>query len=95
MGRDKNSRSTSWFPAEDASKLFKPLALMYYKLAGVLPSEGIVESLFSLSGFVLDGRRYNLNDDSVKSIVLLHMWQNLCDEVDLIEDDNEMEIDNI
>ena len=51
----------------------RSLALLYYETAGPLPSEGVVKRFYSLSGFILEGRRYNLDDENTITISLKHL----------------------
>ena len=73
---------TSWWEhvvqtdiIEDA--IFEPLALYYYKIATVIPAEGVVEGFFSIAGFIFDGRRYSLDAENLKAICLQYLWTHL------------------
>ena len=50
--------------------IFLPLAELYYKLAHIIPAEGVVEGFFSIAAFIFDSRRYNLSADNLKSVCL-------------------------
>ena len=58
-------------------RIFETLALYYYKIATIIPAEGIVEGFFSIAGFIFDGRRYNLDADGLKTICLQYLWRHL------------------
>ena len=62
---------------EDGDLIFLPLAELYYKLAPIIPAEGVVEGFFSIAGFLFDSRQYNLTAENVKSVSLQYLWQKL------------------
>ena len=58
-------------------RIFEPLALHYYKIATIIPAEGVVEGFFSIAGFIFDGRRYRLDAESLQTICLQYLWRHL------------------
>ena len=58
-------------------RIFEPLALHYYKIATVIPAEGVVEGSFSIARFIFDGRRYSLDSENLKAICLQYLWKHL------------------
>ena len=54
----------------------KLLAFIYYKVAPVTPSEALVERFYSITGFIWDNRRYNLNSHNVLCVTMKHLiWK--------------------
>ena len=58
-------------------KRFKILSRLWRRIGTVKAASAGAERMFSLSGFVLSGRRWNLNPTSVMNVCLQHQWINL------------------
>ena len=67
----KNDPSAFWCPNKHR---FPLLSRLWRRVGSIKASSAYVERVFSHGGFVLMARRWNLQPESVSSIVMLHQW---------------------
>ena len=57
--------------------LFPGLSRLWRRVAVVAAASADVGRVFSIAGWITSARRWNLSDESVRAIILNHMWSGL------------------